>query len=431
MSDLFSTEAENSLLAILLQHPDQLYNLQAVKFFMFSSVPNQTIFSAIDDLASQGLVPDLQLVESYLKSKSKDLNAGGKEYLEFLYRLNCSPENLKEYEKIVVDSYKARVLISLSSELSSKITGSDEVDRVIFEVRNVLDNLSFNGSGDLTSDINQILHYTWEDLVERAKNPGIRGITTGIKDLDIVTSGINKGDLWFIAGRPGMGKTAQMCNMILNQAKQGIPTLMFSFEMNKQQLAERLICIETRIPSNNLRLGLLDEVQMNKISEAIKTIKDLPIFIDSNFSADLYYVLTTIRKYKRSHDIKVVYLDYIQLLSNRNADSTNELGRISRGLKLLSNELEIGCIIGSQLNRNSEARDNKRPQISDLRQSGNLEEDADIVIGLYRDVIYNPNTKDKALLENILLKHRNGSRGMLPLKFIEEYGVIESYDGKQ
>jgi len=231
---------------------------------------------------------------------------------------------------------------------------------------------------------------------------------------------MNSGELWVVAGRPGMGKTAYFCNAMLKQGASNIPLLMFSLEMKKGPLVERMLAIETGISSNDMRMGMLNQEKIDALSDKIKEIKDYPIHIDSNYFSDINYIVTTARRYKALHGIEVIYLDYLQLLAERTSDATNEIGRITRALKLLANDIDVSIVMGSQLSRGVEARPDKRPQLQDLRQSGNIEEDADIVLGLYRDVLYNKKTSDKDLLELLLLKHRNGPTGMLPVGFEQE-----------
>ena len=224
-----------------------------------------------------------------------------------------------------------------------------------------------------------------------------------------MTSGKDGGELWIIAGRPGMGKTALMLNMLDTDAKQGKKGLFFSLEMKKQILVERLLAIETGIHLYpNIRMGDLDADELQEIKNTLGVFKHYPIFLDTSFIASLEYLEMMIRKYKYSEDIEVVYVDYVQLLAERDADATQALGRISRRCKLLAEEYDIPIVIASQLNRLVEVRTNKRPILSDLRQSGNLEEDADIVLGLYRDKKYNLKTPDPRLCELGVIKQRNG-----------------------
>jgi replicative DNA helicase len=417
MSDqLFQADTETAILSILLKDPEKVYELQLVKDFMFSSSANQLLFNTIISLSNQGLTPEVNLILGNLQAKNKDLQVGGKEYLNFLYTQEYSSDNLREFERLLTDSHKAKTLISLAGTIPSQVASAKDIDSIINTVRASLDNLTESSGGDSTSTLSDVLKLSWTELVERTKNPGIRGVTTGSKGLDLATTGVVGGELWTIAGRPGMGKTALECNMSIHQAKTAVPVLIFSLEMRKTPLAERMVAIDTGVSSSNMRLGLLSQAELDKISDSMKHIKDLPIFIDSNYNATLSYVLSTIRKYKKMHEIKVVYLDYVQLLSERTADATNEIGRMTRALKLLANELNIGIIILSQLSRNCEYREDKRPILSDLRQSGNIEEDSDVVLGLYRDEVYNKDAH-KGVLEQILIKQRSGPIGTVLATF--------------
>lgn len=421
MSDsLFQNDAETAVLSIVLQNPDAIHELQGLKNLMFSSKPNELLFTTVQELSEQGLVPDINLVDSLLKSQNRDLLVGGRDYLNYLYKQSYSRNNLKEFERIVIDAWKGRTLISLASGLPTSIMGTKDIDGIIEKVRKSLDNLTQVSGGEETSNFEDALKASWDDLLYRVANPGIRGVTTGLRGLDAATNGMCSGDLWIIAGRPSMGKSALICNLMLRQGQHGDGVLIFSLEMKKIPLIERMLAIDTGISSSDIRLGILDKTKMDRLSESIKKIKSYPIFIDANYSGDLNYITTTIRRYKSLHNVKVVYIDYIQLLAERNQDATNEIGRITRALKLLANELGITIIIASQLNRGVEAREDKRPMSADLRQSGNLEEDADIILGIYREVIYNKKTSDKRLMELIILKQRNGPTGMLPMDFIEE-----------
>jgi replicative DNA helicase len=417
---LFQNDAETAVLSIILQNPDSIHEIQSIKSGMFSSKPNELLFTTVQELAQQNLVPDVNLIDSLLKSQNRDLQVGGRDYLNYLYKQSYNKSNIREFERIVVDSWKARTLISLATGLPPTIMQSKDIDGIINKTRMALDALTQTSGGELTSNFEDALKLSWTEMMFRVANPGIRGTTTGLISLDSVTNGMCPGDLWIIMGRPGSGKTALMCNSILGQGRTNGASLIFSLEMKKVPLIERMLAMETGISSNDIRMGLLDKSKIDTLSEAIKKIKSYPIYIDANYSGEMNYVLTTVRRYKSLYNIKVVYIDYIQLLAERNIDATNEIGRITRALKLLANELDITVVIGSQLNRGVEAREDKRPMISDMRQSGNLEEDADVVLGLYRDIMYNKKTADKKLLEMLILKQRNGPTGMLPVTFEAE-----------
>ena len=418
--DMFQNDAEAAILSIALQNPRKIEELKHIKDFMFSSSPNQMLFTTIQELSSQNLVPDVNLIDSYLKAQNRDLTVGGRDYLNYLFTQSFNQENVTEFERIVVDSYKARKLINISTQIPQKVSETTDINIVLDGVRKEIDNLTQTSGGDSTFTFEDTLKSSWEQLVERVRNPGINGVTTGLKSLDSITNGMNSGELWVVAGRPGMGKTAYFCNAMLKQGASNIPLLMFSLEMKKGPLVERMLAIETGVSSNDMRMGMLNQEKIDALSDKIKEIKDYPIHIDSNYFSDINYIVTTARRYKALHGIEVIYLDYLQLLAERTSDATNEIGRITRALKLLANDIDVSIVMGSQLSRGVEARPDKRPQLQDLRQSGNIEEDADIVLGLYRDVLYNKKTSDKDLLELLLLKHRNGPTGMLPVGFEQE-----------
>lgn len=431
-TELFQPDAETAILSIILQNSNKIYELQNIRSFMFSSTPNQFLYSIIQELITQNLIPEVNLIDSYLKAQNKDVQVGGRDYLNYLVKLSFNQENLKEFERIVVDSYKARTLISLTSSVPNLVLSTTDINSIIEKLRGSLDSLTVTGGGESTVNLETALKSSWEDLLYRAANPGIRGKSTGYKTLDLSTSGFSEGDLWIIAGRPGMGKSAMFCNLMLNQGKNDIPSMIFSLEMRKAPLVERMLAIHTGINGTNIKLGILNQEDLDKLSDAIKQIKSYPIYIDSYYSGNVDYVVSTARKYKSLYNINVVYVDYLQLLAERNQESTHELGRISRSFKLVANELGIAFVAGSQLNRLVETRDDKRPILSDLRQSGNLEEDSDIVLGLYRDVKYNTKTPDKKLLELLILKQRSGPTGVLPLNFEEEtLRITDKYDDKQ
>ncbi len=417
----FSQDSESAIFSIVFNNPEIIYSLPSLKTFMFSSTTNQLIYSTILELSGRSLLPDFSLVLSSLESTGKLNDAGGKEYLNYLRNLVFNKDNIKEYERQVINNYKAMSLLSRLTETKVKISSGKDVSEIIGDFRHQLENLEETSGGEQVIDFRTANEETWENIVKRRENPGIRGITTGFPDIDTITGGYNPGDLWVVAGRPGMGKSADMCNTALAVAEAGQPVLIFSLEMNKNALVERMISIKSGVPLADIRLGSLDQEKMDKISACIASIKNLPVFIDTNFDADETYFSITIRKYHSLKGIKVIFFDYIQLASERGNNQTAEIGAFSRSAKLLANDLGITVVVYSQLNRLVEARDDKRPQLSDLRQSGNLEEDADIVLFLYRDEYYSPQTtKQPGVMEKIFKKHRNGPIGTFFYRFNEQ-----------
>lgn len=422
---LFSTEHEVAVLSTLLKNPDLYYNT-GVRYFMMSAIPHQVIYQEIEALVEKQLVPDVSMVASSLESSGNLSKVGGKDYLEFLVAQEYKEENLKKYCDLLIASYKGRVFVSASTKIKADSLTLDNVDDAIRDFKKTLDTLTETSGGGGTVHIGDGIKKSFEDIVSRTANPGVRGNSWGIKDIDVTTGGKSPGDWWIIGGRPSQGKTALICNSILADGRAGVPILFFEKEMNYQSLVERLVSVDSGVPIQNIRLGILDKGQIGLIGESMSRIRQYPIYIDTSFGSDIHYIESTIYKYKSMKSIEVVYVDYLQLLAERDDNQTNELGRISRTFKLVANDQSI-CVIGvSQLNRGVESRDNKRPMMSDLRQSGNLEEDADFVIGLYRDDYYNKETKYKDFLEFIILKARNGPVGTISLRFNPESNFVGS-----
>lgn len=420
---LFSTDHELAVLSILLKNPE-LYYGTGVRYFMMSATANQIIYQEIEILNEKQLVPDAQMVVGSLESSGSLSKVGGKSYIDSLLSHDYNKENLKEYASMLISSYKGRVYVSAASKVKMESLTLDNVDESIRDFRKTLDTLNEASGGSGTVHIGDGITKSFDEIVARTANPGIRGTSWGLKDIDHTTGGKCSGDLWIIGGRPGSGKTAILCNSILADAQEGIPILFFEKEMNYQSLVERLVAIDSKVPIQNIRLGMLDKKQIEDIGSSMRKIRQYPIYIDTTFNSDIHYVESAIYKYKASKGVKVVYIDYIQLMSQRGDNQTAELGQISRMGKLIANDQDICVIMASQLNRGVEQRDNKRPVMSDLRQSGNLEEDADYVVGLYRDEYYNKETKFKNMMEYLILKARNGPLGTITVKFDPETNKV-------
>lgn len=381
---------------------------------MFGSVPHQTLAEEFEQLFEKQLTCDPTLVISSLESRNCLGKVGGKEYIEQLLAKDIDPTGFTEFIELVIAGYKARSFIALTSGIDKRKITPANIDEYIRETKVSLDNLG-GVKGDYgATHISDLTKDVYDTIISRRSNPGIRGSSWGNRDIDATTGGKCGGDLWVIGGRPGQGKTTAIINSMLEDGKNGIPSLLIEREMRNQELVERLISLDTGITNTKIRLGLITPDESERIKESLLKLKTYPIYMDSNYHAsDPHYVESTVIKFKNKHGIEVVYLDYIQLLAERDEGQTQQIGRFTRLFKLLSNDLNICSVILSQLNRNVEARDNKRPLLSDLRQSGSLEEDADFVIGLYRDEYYYPETKFKNLLEFIVLKNRNGPQGTI------------------
>ena len=420
--DVFDYNPEIATLSLILKNPSSLDDnlVGDLKSHMFSSVPNQRLFETILDIHRGGLVPEFGLIASTLSSKGILKICGGESYLNYLFSQDFDNSNFDEFVRHVIKAYKARELLSLTNHIPAMVVSEESVDTVISWVRTSLDSLQTT-VGDGVVTLKSASHYAYDIIKEKLLNPDKIATTTGFPILDSVTGGYWAGDSIIIAGRPSMGKSSFMCNSVLS----GEPSLLFSLEMGKQTVVNRLISIKSGVPVFKLRLGTLSQKELDEVYNTVKDIEDLPIYIDTTFAINLDYVVSTIRKYHKLYGVKVVHLDYIQLLVERSSTATQDIGRVSREFKLLANDLGITLVTYSQLNRQVEMRDDKRPMLADLRQSGNLEEDADLVLFLYRDELYNRDTKNKGELEFIIRKHRNGSIGTVITRFEEVTNLIK------
>ena len=424
MSEYFNIEAEVAILSLIVKEPNLVFEVPDLRGEFFSSSPNKCLFEQIHTLLHSGIGLEYSLLLSYLQSTDKLSECGGKEYLEYLLKQEYRKENLKDFESILIDSFKARTLILLSSRVPDIVKSQHGIDGALRYIQESLERLNNLNADFKTISLFDATKETWDKIVERVENPNKIELTTGFSHIDLITGGYEPGQLWVVAGRPGMGKSAFMVNSTIKSSKAGVPNLIFSREMHRVSLVTRMLSIKSGIPIYDIRLGILNSKDLDKVAETIKVIKDYPIYIDTNFSGNDSYIYSTIRRYVELYGIKVVHLDYIQLVAERSTESVHELGRISRALKLLAEELEIVCVIYSQLNRECEKRNDKRPILSDIKQSGSIEDDADVVKFLYRDEVYNRETKHKGILEHIISKQRNGPIGTVLSEFVADTNLI-------
>lgn len=424
MDELFSPIPELAVLTLLLKNPTLIFDTEELKVDAFSSTPNQIIFSTFLDLSKQGSVPEYNLVYSTLSSTGKLLAAGGEQYLNYLYSQEYNETNFSEFKRLVVRAYKAKHLLSLAAGIPDKINATGNVDETIRNVRERLDSISDMSSGESTVLVGDYLDIAWKVLAAKVENPGLVGVPYGFRDIDNITGGQVGGDLIILGARPGMGKTSFVLSSIIKGSQQGYRPLLFSLEMNKQRIVERLVSILSGIDVTKIGLGMLSKDELLIVKDAFKALNALPIYIDTNFIVSADYVASTIRRFKNQKGVTNVWVDYLQLLAERDNNATNELGKITRMSKILAENLDISIGLVVQLSRAVEQRDDKRPVLSDIRQSGNIEEDSDIVTFLYRDDYYYQDTKNKNITEFIIRKNRNGPVGTIRLKFKPEQAEL-------
>ncbi|OOV34985.1 replicative DNA helicase, partial [Candidatus Synechococcus spongiarum LMB bulk10E] len=333
---------------------------------------------------------------------------------------------IDQYAQLVMDKYLRRQLIKVGNDvmelgfnqrrpLSSLL---DEAEQKIFSISKE------RPRGGLVSTV-EILTSTFNEIESRSMGDSVAGIPVNFYDLDAITQGLQRSDLIIVAGRPAMGKTSIVLSMAKNVAAlHDLPVCMFSLEMSKEQLTYRLLSMETGLESGRLRTGRLTQEEWPLLGQGISSLSQLPIFIDDKPDSGVMEMRSLCRQLmaQQRRELGMVVVDYLQLMEGSNSDNrAQDLSVITRGLKQLARELQVPVVALSQLNRGVESRTNKRPMLSDLRESGSIEQDADLVLMIYRDEYYNPETPDKGLAEVIVTKHRNGPVGTVKLLFESQY----------
>lgn len=412
-----SYQAEIAVLSIFLKHPEEFITLPVD---YFTTEVHRNIYKILEQITSEGKVIEPQIVRLYAEKQNK--NIGGNDYLDTILSTPAFVDNLKDYIINLEQDYKIVKLHQLANDIKEALNSNlppEKVEEAITERIERLKSSSIISSGEpLYSGIDDFIN----EIIKDAESGELPGYSTGFSSIDLITSGIRPGNLWIVAGRPGSGKSAWMTNSARLSPHN---TVIFSLEMSKPEYLERELSIESGVPLLDIRVRALKQKDIKKLKEAVDRIKQRTDVILDVENDTLLSIEKAIRKYVNENDVKIVYIDYVQLLANRSMEAVHELGRISRKLKRLARSLCIGIILLSQLSRGVEAREDKRPILSDLRQSGNLEEDADLVAFLYRDEYYNQNTKHPGVMEFIIRKHRNGPVGTLYFKFDKDTTRIE------
>ena len=413
MTEIFAQDAETAVLSLILNNPEKVFDVSSLKVEMFTSSPNQVLWTVIKQVADEQHIPEYNLLLQTLKKDGKLNSAGGIDYLQYLKNSVFRVENFPVYEEQILSNHKTKNLLSLSAKITGEVEAGSQVDAILGLLRNGLEELESVSGETAVVGMETATREAWEQITYRIDHPGLRGHTTGLTSLDNITGGYCGSDVWIFAGRPSMGKSAVMFNSSLALGKNGIPVLLMSKEMNRVSCVERLIALESDVNLSDIRTSAYTQKRIDSVSAAIKSLKGLPILIDDK-CWNIDYVITTIRKYVKLHGVKVVFVDYIQMFSEKEENLAAEIGAYSRRLKNLAKELNITIVVLSQLNRDVEKRDDKHPNLSDLKQSGDLEQDADIVIMLYRDeYYYKDKSKHPGEIEFLIRKFRNGPIGVL------------------
>ncbi len=431
-----SIEAEQSLIGGLMldaQAWDKIADVVVSDDFYRKD--HRLVFEAIARLVETGSPCDVVTVSEHLDNRGELDQAGGLEYLATLANQTPGAANARAYAKILHERATLRALINAGNEIAGSAFSTDgrsaaevldEAERVVFEIAE----RGSRGKQGFKS-LKQILPDTVDriDLLHQSDGD-ITGISTGFHEFDKLTAGLQGGDLVIIAGRPSMGKTTLAINIAENAAiGSKVPTAIYSMEMPSEQLAFRMISSLGRVDQTHLRTGRFPDEDWSRINTAVQLMSDAPIFIDDTAGLSPTEIRARARRLQREHGLGLIVVDYLQLMQvpGNKENRATEISEISRSLKALAKELSVPVIALSQLNRGVEQRTDKRPVMSDLRESGAIEQDADLIIFIYREEVYNQDTPRKGIADITIAKQRNGPIGDFPLTFVGRYTKFENW----
>ena len=431
-----SIEAEQSLIGgLMLDHKSWDKVADVVTAGDFYRKDHRLIFAAIASLAESANPSDVVTVSEHLDNRGELEAAGGLEYLATLANETPGAANARSYARILRERSMLRSLISAGNEISGAAFSTDgrsaadivdEAERLVFEIAES----GARGKSGFKA-LKEILPAAVDriDLLHQSDGD-ITGISTGFTEFDKLTAGLQPGDLIIIAGRPSMGKTTLAINIAENAAiGSKIPTAIYSMEMPSQQLAFRMISSLGRVDQSHLRTGRFPDEDWSRINTAVQLMSDAPIFIDDSAGLSPTEIRARARRLQREHGLGLIVIDYLQLMTvpGNKENRATEISEISRSLKSLARELSVPVIALSQLNRSVEQRTDKRPVMSDLRESGAIEQDADLIVFIYREEVYNQDTPRKGIADIAIAKQRNGPIGSFPLTFVGRYTKFENW----
>lgn len=433
-------DAESSLIGSVLIDSDAIVRIaDLVSVNDFYDGKHKRIYEAVMRLYNKHSPIDILTLSNQLKDDGYLEEVGGSSYLTELTNYVPTAAHVEHYAEIVSQKAIRRRLIQASQEMVG--LGYDEaqpVQALLEEAESRLFQVSQQHIKQDISSIEDILAESFERLDELHKDKGqIRGVPTGYKDLDNILAGLQRSDLIIIAARPSMGKTALSLNLAHNIAtKSNQPVLIFSLEMSKEQLVDRMLSMESSVDAWNIRTGNLSDTDFEKIGQAMGTLSEAPIFIDDSPGITVGDLRTKARREQHKQQLGLILVDYLQLMSGGSkfggeGNRVQEISEISRGLKAIARELNVPVVALSQLSRSVESRSPQIPQLADLRESGSIEQDADIVAFIYREDYYNPETDRKNITDILIKKHRNGPTGNVELYFDREKQRFKSLDKRQ
>lgn len=426
-----SLEAEEAVLGAALLDPNALPKIMEIlREEHFYSAAHQKIFRGIIDLFNHNITPDLITVTDWLKKNKLLEGIGGADYLSNIVANVLSTANVEHHARVVLDKATKRDIIRTSMDmLRSGFEDTQSAAELVDFAQNSVFKIRESGLRKDPIHIRTFITGILEAAETMRGERMITGIETGYYKLDELTSGFQKGDFIVVAGRPSMGKTAFVLNVASFAAiENNVPVAIFSLEMSGEALVQRLLCSEAKVSIKNLRRGMLKNEDWVNLATAAGNLDRAPIYIDDSATLPIYELKAKARRLKAEHNVGLIMIDYLQLLEApqtfRTSSRQQEISEISRAIKGLAKELDIPLIVVSQLSRMPEQRQDKRPLLADLRESGAIEQDADVVIFIYRDEVYNRETEKKSIAEVNVAKQRNGPTGVLELGFQGEYTLF-------
>ena len=428
-----STEAEQSVLGSMIIDKSAIAQvLEALKEEDFYRDGHKVLYKTIRDMFQKDMAVDLLTILEHLKSTDMLDKAGGVTYISELSASVPTTANLSAYIKIVEEKSLLRKLIKSSTKIiEESYNGQDDVEKVLDSAqKKIFDIAEKKNSGDYEV-LSSVLERGFLEIERLFNNRGeITGVSSGIKDLDEKTSGFQKGEMILIAARPSMGKTTFALNIAETAAlRHGKSVVIFSLEMPREQLAYKLLCSEASVDMLKLRTGNLEDEDWERIAKATGPLSKAKIYIDDTAGLSIMEMRSKCRKIKMEHGIDMILIDYLQLMSGSSTESRQqEVSEISRSIKALAKEMECPVIALSQLSRAPEQRADHRPMLSDLRESGSIEQDADVVMFLYRDEYYNKESEDRGTAECIIAKQRNGPVGTVKMAWIGAHSKFADLD---
>ncbi|HHZ13525.1 MAG TPA: replicative DNA helicase [Clostridiales bacterium] len=427
-------EAEQSVLGCMLLDKESVATAtDFLKAEDFYAEAHKEIFESMLDIYDHGDPVDLVTVTEQLRQRGTLEAVGGVAYISDLSMVVPSTANIRYYVSIVEEKSILRRLISVCNEIiKQSYEAREELDLIIDHAEKSIFQITQRNTSSDFEPIKTVLLETYARIEEMSKNKGrIIGIPTGFTDFDQKTSGLQPSDFILVAARPSMGKTSFVLNIAQHAAlHENVPVAIFSLEMSREQLVQRMLSSEANVELQKIRTGDLDEREWIKLVEAAGPLSQAPIYIDDTPGISAMEIRSKARRLKMEKGLGMIIIDYLQLMTGRGRveNRQQEISEISRSLKALARELSVPVVTLSQLSRAPEARTDHRPMLSDLRESGAIEQDADVVVFIYRDEYYNPDTEKKNIAELIISKQRNGPTGTVELVWLGQFTKFANYD---